>query len=257
MTYLLEITLLVSLTVFASAPKAAAQTQSNPTPPLTNAAVVKLVKAGFKEKTVISIIASRPSSFELSPERMIELKRNGVSERIILAMIGRQEGIDISDEEMGDDPFFGDDPGSKSGSAMGNSSPGSGNSASIFGSSGGLRGQTKTEGGSGSSSGDTVTTGSATVRIVRPPAEAGAPPKLEKSPTLKNDSIIELIAAGFTEGTIIRRIEQSPVDFDLSPEKIAELRNQRVSERVLTAMRIAMGESTDPKPTNGTQKKKQ
>jgi len=33
--------------------------------PLTNAAVVKLVKAGFKEKTVIIIIDSRPARFDL------------------------------------------------------------------------------------------------------------------------------------------------------------------------------------------------
>ena len=32
--------------------------------PLTNAAVVKLVRAGFKEKTVIAIIRTRPNNFE-------------------------------------------------------------------------------------------------------------------------------------------------------------------------------------------------
>jgi hypothetical protein len=40
----------------------------------------------------------------------------------------------------------------------------------------------------------------------------------------------------------VRRIEQSPVDFDLSPEKLVELRKRRVSEKVLTAMKLAMGE---------------
>jgi hypothetical protein len=49
------------------------------------------------------------------------------------------------------------------------------------------------------------------------------------------------VEAGFSEGTIIRRIEQSPVDFDLSAAKIEELRNRRVSEKILAAMKAAMG----------------
>jgi hypothetical protein len=74
--------------------------------------------------------------------------------------------------------------------------------------------------------------------------EAGAngAPKLEKTPTLKNESVVELVEAGFSEGTIIRRIEQSPVEFDLSPAKLGELRKRRVSEPVINAMRAAMGE---------------
>ena len=84
-----------------------------------------------------------------------------------------------------------------------------------------------------------MTTGSATVRIIRPPAEAGAPLKLDKTPALTNDSIIELVEAGFSEGTIVRRIQQSPVEFDLSPEKLAELRKHRVSDKILAAMKAA------------------
>ena len=61
--------------------------------------------------------------------------------------------------------------------------------------------------------------GSATVRIIKPPTEGGesAAPKLEKTPTLTNEGVIRLVEAGFSEGTIIKRIEDSPVDFDLSP----------------------------------------
>jgi hypothetical protein len=58
---------------------------------LTNAAVIKLVRAGFKEKTVIAIIHNRPSRFTLDPDRLVELKRNGVSENIILAMLAQSE----------------------------------------------------------------------------------------------------------------------------------------------------------------------
>jgi hypothetical protein len=185
--------------------------------PLTNVAIVKLVKAGFKEKSIITIIASKPVSFDLSTDRIIELKRNGVSEKVILAMMARQEGSEFSDDNWSDEEFF-----NQSTSAAKDPSkakdPNDGSSTEIFGSSGGSKGSTKTRDGGASSSGDTITTGSATVRILRPPSEAG-----------------------FSEGTIIRRIEQSPVDFDLSAAKIEELRNRRVSEKILAAMKAAMG----------------
>ena len=47
------------------------------------------------------------------------------------------------------------------------------------------------------------------------------------------------------EGTIIRRIEQSPVEFDLREDKLEELRKRRVTDKVLAAMKAAMG--TDSK----------
>ncbi len=208
--------------------------------PLTNSAVVKLVKAGFKEKTVISIIFARVPNFDLSTDRMIELKKNGVSEKIIMAMLGRQEGNDSFDDSW-DDTFSGNS------SSSGNPTTGnsSGTTTDIFGNSSGQKSKSKQNNNSGSSTGDTVTTGSATVRILRPPSEAGGgPPKLEKTKSLTNDSIVELVEAGFSEGTIIRRIEQSPVDFDLAAPKIEELRKRRVSDKILTAMKTAMGDES-------------
>lgn len=212
-------------------------------PPLTNTAVVKLAKAGFKEKTIISIISARIPAFDLSPDRMIELKRSGVSEKIIVAMLARQEGMNpFDDESWGDEMSMGNmelPKGSNQGNGNG-SDPGT----NIFGSSGGARGETRTRAGNGSASGETVTTGSATVRILKPPTEAGGagPTRLEKAKTLTNDSIVELVEAGFSEGTIIRRIEQSPVEFDLAAAKLEELRKQRVSEKILAAMKVAMGD---------------
>ena len=243
----------VSLALILS-PAALAQTsQSQKT--LTNASVVKLAKAGFKEKTIIQIINSRAPNFDLSPERMIELKRNGVSEKVIIAMLARQEGMDPFDDETWSDEDFiskGVDPkadnsaGSNSGSGSGTSSNDPG--TNIFGSSGGAKGRTKSNMGNGGVDNDIVTTGSATVRILRPPTEAGgagSSVKLEKTKSLTNESIVELVEAGFTEGTIIRRIEQSPVEFDLAPAKLDELRKRRVSEKIVTAMKTAMGDEKE------------
>jgi len=209
--------------------------------PLTNASVIKLVRAGFKEKTVISIIHSRHNRFDLNAERLIELKHNGVTENIILAMISQDEMPFGTSDDWSDDSFF------KKGTpaARGNNELPKQDGADIFGSSGSASGESHGRGQSGSNQGESVTTGTATVRILRPPAEEGAGSvKLEKTPTLNNDSIIKLVDAGFSEGTIVKRIEDSPSDFDLSPAKLTELRRHRVSESVITAMNAAMGDDS-------------
>ena len=230
---------------------ASAWAQSGDNSLLTNASVVKLVKAGFKEKSIITIIGARAVKFDLTTDRLIELKRSGVSERVILAMMARQEGMDISDEIWTDDEtFFNQSTNAAKGSSGSSTKPGNGNAndgsgIDIFGSSGGSKGSTKTRAGTNSGSDDTITTGSATVRILRPPTEAGgAPSKLEKTQSLTNDSVCELVEAGFSEGTIIRRIENSPVEFDLSAAKVEELRKRRVSEKIITAMKAAMGDES-------------
>lgn len=214
--------------------------------PLTNAGVVKLVRAKFAEKTIIAVIRSRPARFDLSPDRLVELKRAGVPERVILAMLARDEANvlarqDAGDEDFANDPFFEGTGGGVSGGARPNQSDP--NEVNIFGSSGGARGRTRTNGIGGGAEGETQTTGSASVRIIKPPAEAGgAPPRLERTPTLTNDSVVEMVNAGFSEGTIVRRIEQSPADFDLSPAKLEELRRRRVTDPVIEAMRAAMSD---------------
>ena len=205
--------------------------------PLTNVAVVKLVKAGFKDKTIISIINSRPAKYKLDTDDLIELKRNGVNEKIILAMLSAQMGtVFLSDDEFSDDPFFkqqgGGDPKSQS------------NESNIFGSGSNSQSSTRMRGGlGGGNQDDSNLSGSATVRIIKTPAESGggAAPKLEKTPTLTNEGVIRLVEAGFSEGTIIKRIEESPVEFDLSPAKLDELFKKRVTDAIIAAMRTAMG----------------
>ncbi|MDT4895015.1 MAG: hypothetical protein QOH25_92 [Acidobacteriota bacterium] len=242
----IKLSLILALCSCLSYPAFAQQSREAP---LTNSAVIKLVRAGFKEKTVIAIIRSRPAQFDLSPDRLIELKRSNVSENIILAMLALGDTeFATNDDDWGSDPFFNDSAGTK----KGNKAPDGG--VDIFGMSGGSNSRTQRRGPDGSSGGDTQTTGSATVRIVRPPLEAGGKPTLEKTPTLTNDSIVELVEAGFSEGTIIRRIENAPVEFDLAPPKLAELRRHRVSERIIAAMTTAMSDDSTQgaKPAGNT-----
>jgi hypothetical protein len=217
--------------------------------PLTNSAVVKLVRAGFKEKTVIAIIHNRRTRFNLDSDKLIELKRSGVSENIILAMLAQDDSFVVSDDDWMDESRVRE----RSGRAE---DKGANGQSDIFGSSSGSRSQTNGRGIDGANQGETTTTGSATVRILRPPAEAGGgQAKLEKTPTLTNESVIKLVDAGFSEGTIIKRIEESPADFDLSNAKLEELRRRRVTEAIIVAMTDAMGDESGAKPTAPTKGK--
>lgn len=213
--------------------------QQNSEAPLTNTAVVKLVKAGFKDKTVIAIIGNRPAAFDLDPEQLTQLKREGVSENVILAMLSAQDSTFINADELSDDVFFKGINKPKSGAE--NSKAGE----NIFGSSGSSESSKETRGGGGGDENAVSSTGSAKVRIIKPPSTAA--PQLEKTPTLNNEGVIRLVEAGFSEGTIIKRIEQSPVDFDLSPAKLDELFKRRVSDSIIAAMRAAMGVESRPK----------
>lgn len=222
---------------------APASAQQNAEGPLTNIAVVKLVKAGFKEKTVITIISNRPSAFELEPEQLIQLKREGVSENIILAMLSAQDANFINGDELSDDAFF--KRTNKPASSGADSSNAGDN---IFGSSGGSQSQSETRAGGGGNQNEGSSSGSATVRIMKPPVQTGSiAPQLEKTPTLNNEGVIHLVEAGFSEGTIIKRIQDSPVDFDLSPAGLDELFKRRVTDSIIAAMRAAIGGDSRPK----------
>jgi len=212
--------------------------------PLTNASVIRLVKAGFKEKTILAIINSRPNQFKVDTDHLIQLKHNGVGENIILAMLAQDPSLSGSDD-WDDDAFF---------KSSGNRASGNGNGAGtdIFGSSGGSNSQSRSRGSRGGNENENNVTGSATVRILRPPSEAGGTPKLERTPTLNNEEIIRLVTAGFSEGTIIKRIESSPADYDLSPAKLEELHKNRVTDPIIAAMSTAMGDRDPVAPKRST-----
>lgn len=239
MKLVLKLTLVLVMCMVAAI---SVQPQS-PQGPLTNASIMKLVRAGFKEKTVIAIIRSRPNRFVLDPDKLIELKRGGVSEDIILAMLAQNGSFEVTEDGWPDDFRL---PGTNK------DSQDQSNSAGIFGSGSRSRSQSGGRGMGDGNEGETTTTGSATVRILRPPSEAdGGPVKLEKTPSLTNDAVIKLVEAGFSEGTIIKRIEDSPADFDLSTPKLEELRRRRVTEAIILAMTAAMSEDSGTGATRG------
>jgi hypothetical protein len=230
---------------------------------LNNESVVHLVKARFKEATILSLIRTSPVSFDITTAKLVQLKKSGVNEKIITAMIERQTSLmgmsanlsdfgSLGDDEFfrqGDEEFFKRSNPSRTSPNNGNqgNSGGQGNETDIFGSRAGSGSRSESRGlgrgPNGTASGSTETMGSASVRIIRPPSEAGGvgEPKLQRQPKLDNKAVLELIEAGFSEGTILRKIENSQVNFDLSIKALADLRKNRVSESIIKAMSEAMG----------------
>ena len=244
--------LILSLSAMAQnpqTPSTADRPQNSKREILTNDSIISLIKANFKEKTILSLMRTSPVSFDLSAPKLIQLKKSGVNENLIQAMIERQtsNGIlaTLSDEEFfgkkDDDDFFKKNPKF----SMPDREPHEiAKDPDLFGSRSGGQSQTRRSGGGrDEQSGSGEVGGSARVTIIRPPSEGAPEPKLERAPKLNNKAIIEMVEAGFTEGTILRKIESSQVEFDITPKAVAELRKNHVTDKVIRALRDAMVET--------------
>jgi hypothetical protein len=234
----------------------AAQTfaQDRPREILNNDSIISLTKASFKERTIITLIRTSQTRFDISTPKLVELKKRGVSERVISEMIEITNRGEMAQSlsTLRDDEFFAKDddaffngpifkqvPTEKQAKKMEDE-------AMIFGSQSGGRSRTESRGTAPNSSRQQQgeVSGSASVRIVRPSGESTATaPKLERAPKLDNRGVLDMIQAGFSEGTIIRKIETAQVEFDLSPKAVDELKKNRISDRVISAMKTAMDES--------------
>jgi hypothetical protein len=54
---------------------------------LTNADVIKMVRAGLPESTIVAAIGASPTSFDISPDGLIAVKSAGVAQAVMEAMI--------------------------------------------------------------------------------------------------------------------------------------------------------------------------
>jgi hypothetical protein len=59
---------------------------------LTNESILKLVKAGLGEETIITMIKTQASSFSVSTDDVIALKTAGASDKIVAAMLAKNAG---------------------------------------------------------------------------------------------------------------------------------------------------------------------
>jgi hypothetical protein len=60
---------------------------------MTNADVIEMVKAGLPESTVVLAIQRSQTDFDTSPQTLIQLKKQGVSQKILEAMLQPQAGM--------------------------------------------------------------------------------------------------------------------------------------------------------------------
>ena len=56
---------------------------------LTNASIEKMAKAGLGDDVIISMIQGQPGRYELTPDTLVALKGEGVSEKVLAAMAAR------------------------------------------------------------------------------------------------------------------------------------------------------------------------
>src|SRR4029079_11755344 len=56
-------------------------------PGFGNADVVAMTKAGFTEGTILAAMGANPTRFDVRPSELVALKNEGVSERVIEAML--------------------------------------------------------------------------------------------------------------------------------------------------------------------------
>lgn len=70
---------------------------------MTNDSVIKLVKAGLGEELIIQMINSQPGKYSLASDDVLALKRQGVSDKIIAAMLKRN-GAGASSQPSGVGP---------------------------------------------------------------------------------------------------------------------------------------------------------
>ena len=102
------------LVIIASLSLSAAAQTVKPTPKqntapkrevLTNESIISLVRAQFKEKTILTLLRTSPVNFDLAPTKLIQLKKNGVNETVIQAMI-QQQSVASGAFSLRDDEFF-------------------------------------------------------------------------------------------------------------------------------------------------------
>src|SRR5262245_62114437 len=59
---------------------------------LTNDSVVQMIKAGLPEPVVIAKIKSTATKFDLKTESLVKLKKDGVSDKVLEAMVAAGQG---------------------------------------------------------------------------------------------------------------------------------------------------------------------
>jgi len=60
--------------------------------PLTNSAIIRMVKSGLSETVILSVVNQQPGSYSTKVDDLIILKEAGVSDKIVAAMLAKASG---------------------------------------------------------------------------------------------------------------------------------------------------------------------
>ena len=99
-------TLLIAVVLLVSVLALSQETKK----PLTNADVVTMVKGGLPEDTIVLAIGSSPGNYDTSPQALIALKQQGVSQKLLDAILrsNQTQAMEPSAPEEPDGAFFQD-----------------------------------------------------------------------------------------------------------------------------------------------------
>jgi len=76
---------------------------------LTNDSVVKMIKAGLGEGVIVGMIQSQPGNYTLTPDDLVKLKSQGVTDKMLGAMIAKGSGGAAPSEGAASAPAAGSD----------------------------------------------------------------------------------------------------------------------------------------------------
>lgn len=91
-TYAICAALFLALTVAASAQQ-----------PLTNDSIQKMTKAGLGDDVIVSMIQSQPGNYDVSPDTLVALKKDGVSDKILAAMAAKNSAPPVAADKAKDE----------------------------------------------------------------------------------------------------------------------------------------------------------
>jgi hypothetical protein len=72
---------------------------------LDNAAIVKMAKAGLGEDVIVSMVQNQPGNYELTPDTLVSLKNDGVSDKVLAAMAAKNAAPPTPSAAAKADPY--------------------------------------------------------------------------------------------------------------------------------------------------------
>jgi len=73
--------------------------------PLTNDSIQKMAKAGLGDDVIVSMIQSQPGHYDVNPDTLVALKKDGVSDKVLAAMAAKNAAPAAATADKGKDEY--------------------------------------------------------------------------------------------------------------------------------------------------------